>query len=128
MEPEAEARVRLGLARMSGQCDFTEAARLAAAGVALPGIPASLKAQLLGLRALDLSMVGDDEVTAHAVSDALEAAAQAQDKAAEATAVAVDSVVRFYRMDWTAAFACADRASALAAEVGFARRGDPAGG
>ncbi|MFJ1535330.1 ATP-binding protein [Streptomyces mirabilis] len=120
MEPEAEARVRLGLARVSGQYDFTEAARQAEAGAALPGIPASLRAQLLALRAMELAMVGDFEVTAHAVSDALEAAAQAQDKAAEATAVAVDSVVRFYRMDWSAAFEYADRASALAAEVGFA--------
>ncbi|MFJ4689329.1 ATP-binding protein [Streptomyces sp. NPDC088789] len=120
MEPEAEARVRLGLARVSGQYDFMEAARQAEAGAALPGIPASLRAQLLALRAMELAMVGDFEVTAHAVSDALEAAAQAQDKAAEATAVAVDSVVRFYRMDWSAAFEYADRASALAAEVGFA--------
>ncbi|WP_309504961.1 helix-turn-helix transcriptional regulator [Streptomyces sp. KM273126] len=120
MEPEAEARVRLGLARVSGQYDFTEAARQAEAGAALPGIPASLRAQLLALRSLNLSMVGDFAATAHAVSDALAAAAQAQDKGAEATAIAVDSVVRFYRMDWSAAFECADRASALAAEVGFA--------
>ncbi|MER6089896.1 ATP-binding protein [Streptomyces bluensis] len=120
MQPETEARVRLGLARVSGQYDFTEAARQAEAGAALPGIPASLRAQLLALRSLNLSMVGDFAATAHAVSDALAAAAQAQDKAAEATAIAVDSVVRFYRMDWSAAFECADRASALAAEVGVA--------
>ncbi len=119
MEPEAEALVRLGLARVSGQYDFTEAARHAGAGAALPGIPASLRAQLLALRALELGMVGDFTVTAQAVSDALQAAAQAQDKAAEATAVAVESVVRFYRMDWSAAFECAQRSSALAAEVGF---------
>ncbi|GGS31567.1 helix-turn-helix transcriptional regulator [Streptomyces humidus] len=120
MEPEAEAQVRLGLARVSGQYDFAEAAQQAEAGAALPGIPASLRAQLLALRCLDLSMVGDFQATAHAVTDALEAAAQAQDKAAEATAVAVDSVVQFYRMDWSAAFESADRASALAREVGFA--------
>ncbi|MEV4555406.1 AAA family ATPase [Kitasatospora sp. NPDC049285] len=119
MDPAAEAQVRLGLVRVSGQYDFTEAARQAGAGAALPGIPASLRARLLALRSLELAMVGDFEATGHAVSDALQAAAQAQDKAAEATAVAVGSVVRFYRMDWSAAFECAERASALAAEVGF---------
>ncbi|MFC5666607.1 ATP-binding protein [Kitasatospora misakiensis] len=39
MAPQAEAQVRLGLARVSSQYDFTEAARHARAGVALPGIP-----------------------------------------------------------------------------------------
>ncbi|GAB2865195.1 LuxR family transcriptional regulator [Actinocorallia aurea] len=120
MAPEAEARVRLGLARVSGQHDFTESARQAEAGAALDGIPASLRAQLLALRCLALSMIGDFEAIADAVSDATEAAVQAQDKAAEATAVAVDSVVQFYRMDWSAAFEAASRASDLASEVGIA--------
>ncbi|WP_331769218.1 AAA family ATPase (plasmid) [Embleya sp. NBC_00888] len=119
MPPEAEARVRLGMARVSSQYDFTEAARQARIGAALPGIPASLRAQLLALRCLNLSMVGDFEATAEAVTDTLEAAADAQDRVAEATAIAVDSVVQFYRMDFSRAFEGADRAAALAAEVGI---------
>ncbi|GAB2997422.1 LuxR family transcriptional regulator [Streptomyces pseudoechinosporeus] len=119
MRPEAEARVRLGLARVSNQYDFTEAAHQARTGADLVGIPPSLRAQLLALRCLNLSMVGDFQATDQAVSEALEAAASARDKAAEATAIAVDSLVRFHRMDWDGAFERVDRAAALAAEVGF---------
>ncbi|MCC8450356.1 ATP-binding protein [Streptomyces rochei] len=120
MRPEAEAQLRLGLARMSSQYDFTEAAAQARIGSELPGISPGLRAQLLALRCLNLSMIGDFEATARAVADALGAAATAHDKAAQATAIAVDSVVRFYRMDWQMAFELADRAASLATEVGFA--------
>ena len=78
MRPEDEAQVRLNLARMSSQYDFTEAVRQARTGAALPGIPATLRAQLLALLCLNLSMVGDMEATAHAVTEALEAATQAR--------------------------------------------------
>lgn len=120
MRPEDEAQVRLNLARMSSQYDFTEAVRQARTGAALPGIPATLRAQLLALLCLNLSMVGDMEATADAVTEALEAAAQAGDQVAEATAIAVDSVVLFYRMDWSESFRLADRAAALAADLGIA--------
>ncbi|MFD8219670.1 hypothetical protein ACFV2U_39775 [Streptomyces sp. NPDC059697] len=40
---------------MSSQYDFTEAVRQARAGAALPGIPATLRAQLLALLCLNLS-------------------------------------------------------------------------
>ncbi|MFH9085418.1 helix-turn-helix transcriptional regulator [Streptomyces sp. NPDC017673] len=118
-EPEAEARLRLGLARVSSQYSFTEAAEQARAGAALAGIPETLRAELLALRCLNLSMVGDMEATAEAVTEALAVAERARAKAAWATAIAVDSVVRFYRLDWTSAFELADRAAALAAEVGI---------
>ncbi|GHF37203.1 helix-turn-helix transcriptional regulator [Streptomyces griseosporeus] len=118
--PEAEAQLWLGLARVSSQYDFTEAAAQARAGSELPGISPAVRAQLLALRCLNLSMIGDLDATAAAVADALEAAAQARDKAAQSTAIAVDSVVQFYRLDWKLAFELADRAAALAAEVGFA--------
>ncbi|MFJ5306817.1 ATP-binding protein [Streptomyces sp. NPDC088350] len=119
LDPDTEARVRLGLARVSSQFDFTEAVHQARTGAALPGIDASLRAELLALRCLNLAMVGDFEATALAVTDALHCAEEAQNKTARATAIAVDSVVRFYRMDWSAAFEQADRAATLAAEVGI---------
>lgn len=120
LRAEDEAQVRLGLARLSSQFDFMEAVRQARAGAALPGIPAPLRAQLLALLCLNLSMVGDIEATAQAVTEALEAAREAEDQGAEATAAAVDSVVLFYRMDWGAAFRLADRAASLAAALGIA--------
>ncbi|MFJ4690089.1 ATP-binding protein [Streptomyces sp. NPDC088766] len=120
LRPADEARVRLNLARMSSQYDFTEAVRQAGTGAALPGVPAALRAQLLALLCLNLSMVGDMEATARAVTEALEAAAQAGDQVAEATAMAVDSVVLFYRMDWNESFRLADRAAGLAADLGIA--------
>ncbi|MFF0225835.1 ATP-binding protein [Streptomyces sp. NPDC004629] len=120
MPPEDEAWLRLGLARVSSQYDFAEAAHQAGAGAALPGISSQLRAQLLALKCLNLSMVGDFAATAEAVEEALEAASEAQDKAARATAIAVDSVVRFYQLDWTAAFELADHSISLAAEEGIA--------
>ncbi|KDN75364.1 LuxR family transcriptional regulator [Streptomyces olindensis] len=120
LRAEDEAQVRLGLARLSSQFDFMEAVRQARAGAALPGLPTPLRAQLLALLCLNLANIGDMEACAHAVTEALEAAHEAGDRTAEATAVAVDSVVRYYRMDWGAAFRLADRAAALAADLGIA--------
>ncbi|MEU0383062.1 AAA family ATPase [Streptomyces chartreusis] len=120
MRAEDEAQVRLGLARLSTQFDFMEAVRQARAAVALPGLPAPLRAQLLALLCLNLANTGDIDACAHAVTDALEAAAQAGDRGAEATALAVDSVVRFYRMGWSESFRLAERAAALAKDLGIA--------
>ncbi|WP_308190781.1 AAA family ATPase [Streptomyces sp. HPF1205] len=121
MRPHDEARVRLNLARISSQYDFTEAVRQARTGAALPGVPAALRAQLLALLCLNLSMAGDMEAAACAVAEALECAARARDRVAEATAITVHSVVLFYRMDWDESFRQADRAAALAAGLGIAR-------
>ncbi|MDN0196646.1 LuxR family transcriptional regulator [Streptomyces sp. S.PNR 29] len=120
LRPEDEAQVRMGLARLSSQFDFMEAVRQARAGAALPGLPAPLRAQLLALLCLNLANMGDMTACAHAVTEALDAAAQAGERGAEATAIAVDSVVLFYRMDWGAAFRQADRAAALATDLGIA--------
>ncbi|MEU3613364.1 AAA family ATPase [Streptomyces sp. NPDC006872] len=121
MPPPAEAQVRLGLARVSSQYDFTEAARHAGRGAALADIPPALRAQLLALRCLNLGMVGDFRVTARAVDDALLAAEQTGDRAAQATAIAVHSVVLYYRLDWERAFERAEQAEAIASEAGFSR-------
>ncbi|MDX2681445.1 ATP-binding protein [Streptomyces soliscabiei] len=120
MRAEDEAQIRLGLARLSGQFDFMEAVRQARAGAALPGLPAPLRAQLLALLCLNLANIGDIDACARAVTDALEAAAQAGERGAEATALAVDSVVRFYRMGWSESFRLAERAADLAKDLGIA--------
>ncbi|MFK0110003.1 LuxR C-terminal-related transcriptional regulator [Streptomyces sp. NPDC091217] len=121
MPPQAEAQVRLGLARVSSQYDFTEAARHAGTGAALPGIPESLRAHLLALHCLNLAMVGDFGATARAVDEALHSAQQAGERAALATAIAVHSVVLYYQCDWDRAFQRADEAEEIASEAGFSR-------
>ncbi|SCF64666.1 AAA family ATPase [Streptomyces sp. Ncost-T10-10d] len=111
--PEDEARIRLGLARLSSEFDFSEAVRQARAGAALPGIPAALRARLLALLCLNLSMSGDNEAAEQAVAEALETVEAAGDRAAEATFRVVDSIVSFHRMDWNEAFRQVDRAAEL---------------
>ncbi|WUT86475.1 AAA family ATPase [Streptomyces melanogenes] len=118
--PEDEARIRLGLARLGAQFDFSEAVRQARAGAALPGIPAALRARLLALLCLGLSLSGHDEAAGQAVAGALEAVEAAGDRAAEATLLVAESAVRFRRMDWSEAFRRADRAGALAEGLGIA--------
>ncbi|MFF1480147.1 AAA family ATPase [Streptomyces sp. NPDC058301] len=120
LRPEDEGRIRLCLARLSSESDFAGAVRLARDGAALPGIPAALRAQLLALLCLNLSMAGDNEAAEQVVAEAEEAAEAAGDRAAGATLRVVDSIVSFHRMDWSEAFRQADRAGALAAELGIA--------
>ncbi|MFE1446321.1 helix-turn-helix transcriptional regulator [Streptomyces olivaceoviridis] len=119
LEPEAEARLRLGLARVSSQYSFAEAAEQAGVGAALAGIPDTLRAELLALRCLNLSMMGDLDATATVVAETLKVAARAHNRTAWATATAVESVVRFYELDWESAFARANQAAAVAADVGI---------
>lgn len=121
MPPEVEAQVRLGLARVSSQYDFTEGARHARTGANLPGIGPAPRAHLLALRCLNLSMVGDFTDTAEAVDEALESAREAGERAASATAIAVHSVVLYYQNDWDRAFRRADEAEDIASEAGFSR-------
>ncbi|MFJ9558623.1 ATP-binding protein [Streptomyces fuscichromogenes] len=119
---EAEARVRLSLARVSSQYDFTEGARQAGLGAALPGIPECLRAHLLALHCLDLGLVGDFGATARAAVDkALRSARQVGDSAALATAMTAHSVVLYYQCDWTRALQRADEAEDIASEAGFSR-------
>ncbi|MFJ3778169.1 ATP-binding protein [Streptomyces sp. NPDC090075] len=119
---EAEARVRLSLARVSSQYDFTEGARQSGIGAALPGIPECLRAHLLALYCLDLGLVGDYGATARAaVDEALRSARQVGDRAALATAMTAHSVLLYYDCDWDRAFRRADEAEDIASEAGFSR-------
>ncbi|WP_347269166.1 AAA family ATPase [Streptomyces sp. CB01881] len=116
--PADEARIRLALARLSVQSDFSEAVRQARAGAALPGIPAALRGRLLALLCLGLSMAGEHQAAEQAVAQALENADVRADHAARATLLTADSVVRLHRMDWDGAVRQADRAAALATGLG----------
>ncbi|MER6398408.1 AAA family ATPase [Kitasatospora sp. NPDC001603] len=117
--PDDEARIRLAMARLASHFDFAEAVRQARAGAALPGIPAALRARLLALLCLGLSLAGDPEGAEQTAAEAREATDAARDGIAQATMMVVDSALCFYRMDWNEALRRASRAAALAAGLGI---------
>ncbi|QDQ09292.1 helix-turn-helix transcriptional regulator [Streptomyces spectabilis] len=120
LRPADEARIRLGLARLASQFDFSDAVRQARAGAELPGIPTDLRARLLAVLCLGLSLSGDNEAAEQALPEAQETAAAAGDRTAQATLMVVASAACFRRMDWSAALRQADRATALVTSVGAA--------
>ncbi|MCI3928259.1 helix-turn-helix transcriptional regulator [Streptomyces sp. AN091965] len=113
--PRDEARIRLGLARLATQYDFSEAVRQARAGAALPGLPEDLRARLLSLLCLGLVLSGDNEAAEQALPDARESAEVAGDRTLRAMLTVVESAVRFRRMDWSEALRLADLAAAVGA-------------
>jgi DNA-binding CsgD family transcriptional regulator len=119
LPPEDEAQLRLGLARVASGDSFAEAVRQATAGRAVAGISPALRAQLLATEALNLSMVGDIARTDEAARRALEAAREAGDRYAEATALAVQSVVAYYHLDWDAALGLCEQALRTARRAGL---------
>ncbi|MEV7280569.1 AAA family ATPase [Streptomyces sp. NPDC093111] len=118
LEPEGEALVRLALARLSVQFDFSEAVRQARAGAALPGISVTVRGRLLAMLAIGLSMSGEHAAAERIAAEAWETAAAAGDRTAEATLTTVRSAASFHRMDLTEAFRQAERSAALAVALG----------
>lgn len=116
--PEDEARIRLALARLAVPFDFSEAARQARAGAALPGIPVDVRGRLLAMLAVGLSMAGEHAAAEQVAAEAWDTAAAAGDRSAEATLTTVRSAVSFHRMDLAEAFRQAERAAALADALG----------
>ncbi|MET8743075.1 AAA family ATPase [Streptomyces sp. NPDC004728] len=116
--PEDEALIRLALARLAVQFDFSEAVRQARAGAALPGISLTARGRLLAMLAVGLSMSGEHVAAEQVAAQAWEAAAAAGDRTAEATLTTVRSAVSFHRMDLAEAFRQAERSAALADALG----------
>ncbi|MCX5230291.1 helix-turn-helix transcriptional regulator [Streptomyces sp. NBC_00233] len=116
--PEDEALIRLALARLAVQFDFSEAVRQARAGAELPGISATARGRLLAMLAVGLSMSGEHAAAEQVAAQAWETAAAAGDRTAEATLTTVRSAVSFHRMDLTEAFRQAERSAALADALG----------
>ncbi|GII59759.1 helix-turn-helix transcriptional regulator [Planotetraspora thailandica] len=121
LKPEAEAQVRLSLARVSSRRSFPEAVRQCRLALALPGLSPATRAQLLTLQARALIMAGDMEETGCVVESALRTAASCGNRAIEATAIAVDATVAFHHMDWRRAVDRQDEAVRLAADAGILR-------
>ncbi|MCX4529187.1 MULTISPECIES: LuxR family transcriptional regulator [unclassified Streptomyces] len=116
--PEDEALIRLALARLAVQFDFSEAVRQARAGAALPGISLTARGRLLAMLAVGLSMSGEHAAAEQVAAQAWDTAAAAGDRTAEATLTTVRSAVSFHRMDLAEAFRQAERAAALADALG----------
>ncbi|WP_306325506.1 helix-turn-helix transcriptional regulator [Streptomyces venezuelae] len=116
--PEDEALIRLALARLAVQFDFSEAVRQARAGADLPGTSPTVRGRLLAMLAVGLSMSGEHATAEQVAAEAWETAAAAGDRTAEATLTTVRSAVGFHRMDLTEAFRQAERSAALADALG----------
>ncbi|MFE7709666.1 AAA family ATPase [Streptomyces sp. NPDC057486] len=116
--PEGEALMRLALARLAVQFDFSEAVRQARAGAELPGISVTVRGRLLAMLAVGLSMSGEHAAAEEVAAEAWETAAAAGDRTAEATLTTVRSAVSFHRMDLAEAFRQAERSAALADALG----------
>ncbi|MCM1947496.1 AAA family ATPase [Streptomyces sp. G2] len=116
--PEDEAFLRLALARLAVQFDFSEAVRQARAGAELPGTSLAARGRLLAMLAVGLSMSGEHAEAEQVAAQAWETAARVGDRTAEATLTTVRSAVGFHRMDLAEAFRQAERSAALADALG----------
>ncbi|ROO85371.1 regulatory LuxR family protein [Actinocorallia herbida] len=117
LEPEAEARVRLGVARLSGRHSFADAVRECRTALDLPGLSTRMRAALLSVQALNLSLCAEIGETDRAARLAEAEALACGDRVAEATALAASSVVALYRGDLAEAFRLQHRAVGLAASA-----------
>lgn len=109
LDPEGRARVFLAVARLETESSFTDAISTCDEALAIAGISASVRAQLLAVRALNLANIGDHARLAESLDVARTAAESAGEMAALATVDATESVLRFYehRFDDAAALIAA---------------------
>ncbi|MFB4289234.1 helix-turn-helix transcriptional regulator [Nonomuraea sp. ATR24] len=116
---EVEAGIRLGLAIEANRRSFSEAVRHSRAGVALPGLPPRIRAQLMAMLAFNLAFIDADE-TAEAedlIPAALATADQAADQASRATLLGVGSIIANRRLAARRAVDLIDQAVAAAGDV-----------
>lgn len=99
LEPEAEGRIRFGLAKVSSQHSFTEAVRQCRVALSLPALSPALRAQLLAMLCVALANGGEIEEAERMLRPALQAAREVRNIDAEAAILSVESVVRFYHLD-----------------------------
>ncbi|WP_433279385.1 helix-turn-helix transcriptional regulator [Pseudonocardia xinjiangensis] len=122
LRPEAEARVRLGGALVGLQFAFVDAIRHCRIALDLPGVPLSLRADLLAVLSLATALDGDPEGASEIIGSAMTAARLSENARAEALTVCVGSIVDLCRADWRTALAGADAAAELTRRVEVAQR------
>ncbi|MFD1495751.1 helix-turn-helix transcriptional regulator [Streptosporangium lutulentum] len=118
---EVEAGIRLGLTLVANQRSFREAVEQSRAGVALPGLPPRIRAQLMAMLVFNLALLDAEEI-AEAESllpAALAAADQAADQASRATLLSVGSMIAGNRLDIHRALDLADQAVAASRDVRY---------
>ena len=102
--PEAEARIRLGLARFLTRFSSREAVQHCETALALPGLPEQLRMQLLLLSAVNHGLSGDPDA-ADAVLVRVRAALTGEpDRATRVLVRRVESYVAFHRREWDRGF------------------------
>lgn len=111
LPPEAEARLRLRVARLVSHRSSADAVRQCRIGLSLPGLPEELRIRLSAVQALHLAQMGD---AAQAVA-AAELVAEGSGDEAEAIALTALSRVELSRLNLSLAFELQDRAVPLAA-------------
>ncbi|MGW0802559.1 helix-turn-helix transcriptional regulator [Nonomuraea sp. NPDC002799] len=116
---DVEAGIRLGLALVANQHSCTEAVRQSRAGVALPGLPPRIRAQLTAMLAFNLALIDADEIieAESLLPAALAAADQAADQASRATVLSVGSIIADHRLDVRRALDLADQAVAASRDA-----------
>ena len=103
--PEAEARIRLGLARFLTRFSSREAVQQCETALALPGLPAPVRLQLLLISAVNHGLSGDP-VAADAVLLEVRAAlgGDEPDPSTRVVLARVGSYVAFHRGEWDRGF------------------------
>lgn len=118
---DVEAGIRLGLALVANQHSFAEAVRHSRAGIALPGLPARTRTQLMAMLAFNLALIDAEEIAeaGRLLPAALVAADQAGDRASRATLLGVGSIIAEHQLDVHRALDLADQAVAASRDVRY---------
>jgi DNA-binding NarL/FixJ family response regulator len=116
-DPAAEAGARLSLAHLSMQYAPADVIEQCQRALELPGVPTTLRIQLLSLLSVGLDMIGDAGAAQTAARDATEAARASGDPAHEVVTLVPRAAQALGRGDWRRALdlaaAAADRKNSV---------------
>lgn len=112
-----EAEVRLGLALVTSEHSYVDAARQTAAALALPDLPTGLRAKLLAAHAVTKIMVSDTDGLDTLLDEALNLAGTVEDAATQASVLATRSTLSLHEMRWALALEQAEDGVRVAAGV-----------
>ncbi len=110
-DPAAEAQARLGIGMLMAQYAPAAVAEQCQAALRLPGVPPSLRVQLLSLLACGLDISGEADAAAGPVAHAIAEAAASADPAAEIVTFVPRALLAFAQGDWRGAITLAGEAA-----------------
>jgi len=121
LDAEAEGRVGLTVARLELESSFVDALRTAERTLAVRGLPATIRSQLLAVKLLCAANVADHRRLAAVLGEARAAAVASADAIALSSVDATESALRFYQFRFREAQALIDDAVArMSGQSGFA--------